>query len=480
MSSIDEKKGPAMASTRASISAGYTGDVEDPTGIYADSASDHFEVFKKTHADGSAAVDFRTVGWVRACMIFLKIIFATGVLSIPSAMYELGAVGGALSVVGWGALNTYLAVVQGDFRNNHAGVHTIVDMAEIVGGAWLKELTGALYLIAYAICGGSGIIGVSVGLNALSHHAACTVWWSLLATVVIAAFASVRKFHEIGALTWVGFFSIFVAVFIVVVGVTTTSRPAAAPQTGDFDLGYRVVAYPSFIAGMSASATIFVSSAGTSAMIPVIAEMRNPRDYRKALFVCMGFVNAAYLAFSLVVYKWCGKWVASPSLGSAGQTLKMVAYGIGLAGLVISACLYIHVAAKYVFVRLLRGTRHLQSGTWTHWAVWLGLTAGFSALSFLLASAIPIFNYLLALVGSLCFAPLAIMLPAYFWIYDHGAARTGSLGQQAFYWFHWVVFALGAFFLVGGTYGTCQLIRDAYATGLIGKAFDCADNSNSS
>jgi hypothetical protein len=42
--------------------------------------------------------------------------------------------------------------------------------------------------------------------------------------------------------------------------VTTLDRPAAAPQTGDFDLGYSVIAHPTFIAGMTASATIFISS----------------------------------------------------------------------------------------------------------------------------------------------------------------------------------------------------------------------------
>jgi hypothetical protein len=60
------------------------------------------EVFKKS-ADG---VDFRTVSWQRAVIIFLKIQVATGVLSIPSALYSLGAVGGGLSIVGWQAMNT--------------------------------------------------------------------------------------------------------------------------------------------------------------------------------------------------------------------------------------------------------------------------------------------------------------------------------------------------------------------------------------
>jgi len=99
------------------------------------------------------------------------------------------------------------------------------------------------------------------------------------------------------------------------IAVTTLNRPAAAPQTGDFDLGYYAIAHPTFIAGMSASATIFISSSGSSAFLPVIAEMKNPRDYKKALLMCMSLVNASYLTFRLVVYKWCGQWVASPSLG---------------------------------------------------------------------------------------------------------------------------------------------------------------------
>jgi hypothetical protein len=384
-------------------------------------------------------------------------------------MYSLGALGGALSVVAWGALNTYTAVIQGNFRNAHAGCHSIADMANVIGGVVLKELVGGLFLIAYVLCAGSGILGVSIGLNALSTHAACTVWWSFLATIFVAATASVRKFHTIGWLTWAGFASIFTAVFIVVIAVTTLDRPAAAPQTGEFDFGYHVIAHPTFIAGITATATIFVSSAGTSAFLPVISEMRNPKEFKKALYVCMGFVTAAYLSFALVVYKWCGKWVASPSLGSAGPTIKKVAYGIGLIGLIVSATLYLHVAAKYLFVRILRNTRHLQHSTWQHWTVWLSCTFGLSSISFILAEAIPIFNYLIALTGSICFAPLAIMLPGILWLYDHPHYRRGSLLQKVEYYAHTFLPLLGLFLCVGGTYGVVQSIIDAYASGEIGK-----------
>ncbi|KIW55414.1 hypothetical protein PV05_07697 [Exophiala xenobiotica] len=432
-----------------------------------------FEVFKK----GEGIVDFRTVTWYHASMIFLKIIFATGVLSIPTAMYTLGALPGAINIIAFTLLNGYCAIIQGNFRNSHAGCHSIADMAQLVGGPILKELVGFLFIAAYVICAGSGIIGVSAAFNALSNHALCTQWFAFIATVIVAVFASVRKFEKLAWLTWVGFISVFVAVMIIVIGVTTRNRPAIAPQAGPFDLGYRVVGNPTFIAGMTAVAAIFVSSAATAAFLPVISEMKKPRDYNKAVYVSMGIVTSAYLSFSLVVYKWCGKWVATPSLGSAGPTLKKVAYGVGIIGLVISACLYVHIGAKYLFVRILRKSRHLQANSIIHWGTWLACTIGMSIAGFLISSGIPIFNYLLGLAGTLCFAPVAISLPGWLWCYDHPHYWKGTFLQKVLYVFHVFMIALGLFVTIGGTYAVIQAIIDAYASGQIGAAFDCADNS---
>lgn len=117
-------------------------------------------------------------------------------------MVTLGAVPGAILIVAWGAINTYTAMVLGRFRNTHAGCHTVADMADRVWGAWFRELVGALYFIAYVLCAGTGILGSSVALNSLSSHATCTVVFSFVCTVVIAAMASFPKFHQIGWLTW--------------------------------------------------------------------------------------------------------------------------------------------------------------------------------------------------------------------------------------------------------------------------------------
>lgn len=131
-------------------------------------------------------------------------------------MYILGAFPGAINVLGWQFLNTYCAIVQGDFRSAHPGCHSIADMGNVVGGKIVKEITGVLFLLAYIIVAASGIVGVSTALNALSNHAICTNYFSIVAAVMVGIFASVRKFENIAWITWVGFISVFVAVFIVV------------------------------------------------------------------------------------------------------------------------------------------------------------------------------------------------------------------------------------------------------------------------
>ncbi len=69
---IDEKKVAVSGDTPpSSMEAGFTGDVMDPVN------DDDFEVFKK-NTDG---VQFRTVEWPRASVIFLKGIDLTPTLS---------------------------------------------------------------------------------------------------------------------------------------------------------------------------------------------------------------------------------------------------------------------------------------------------------------------------------------------------------------------------------------------------------------
>lgn len=71
------------------------------------------EVFHAT----SEGVNFRTVSWQRATVLFLKIQFAMSILAVPSSLASLGAVGGALSLVGWQTLNTCMSLFRAALSN---------------------------------------------------------------------------------------------------------------------------------------------------------------------------------------------------------------------------------------------------------------------------------------------------------------------------------------------------------------------------
>ncbi|KAG9765631.1 amino acid transporter, partial [Aureobasidium melanogenum] len=431
-------------------------------GIIADTQLGESQEVFQTHIDG---VDFRNVSWQLATVVFVKINFAMSILSIPAAMAALGSVGGSLSLIGFTGLNIYTALVLGDYRLEHTQCHMLADM---MGNIWGRVLISA-----------GEIVTTATAFNALSDHGTCTAVFSLVSAILITLCSSIRTFSRLGWLTWFGFLTFFLAVFIFTVAVTQQDRPAAAPKTGTFELGWTAITYPSFVVGMINASNIFVSTSGSSMFLPVISEMRRPQDYRKACLWAGLTVGAMYLTFSLVIYRWCGSWLSTPAFGSAGPLFKKISYGISLPGLIIGVGIYQHAAAKYAFVRLLRDSQHLQANTLVHWSTWLGINLALGTIAYIVAEAVPILNYLLALASALCFAPFSLVFPALLWMNDYKSFRSGTAAQKLKYGLHALIVVLGAFMVVGGTYAVGVSIKDAFANGLIGRVFDCRDNSGS-
>ena len=185
--------------------------------------------------------------------------------------------------------------------------------------------------------------------------------------------------------------------------------------------------------------------------LPVVSEMRHPRDYRRATIWAGFIVGVIYLVFCMVTYRYTGVWLSTPAFGSAGTPFKKVSYGIALPGLIIGVGIYQHVAAKYVLVRILRDSDHLQANTVLHWSTWLGINLVLGVLGFVVAEAVPILNFLLGLAGALCFAPFSLVFPMLLWMHDYKTYSAGSLQKKALLGFHVLILLLGLFMVVAGT-----------------------------
>lgn len=263
--------------------------------------------------------------------------------------------------------------------------------------------------------------------------------------------------------------------------VGVQDRPDAAPQGGEWASDYKLFGNPTFAEATSALASLVFAYAGTPAFFSIASEMRDPRYYTRSLMICQTCVTSIYIAIGTVVYYYCGSYVASPALGSAGVVMKKVCYGLALPGLIVTTTLMTHYPAKYAFVRILRGSHHLTENSVIHWVTWLGCTFSVALIAYIIASAIPVFYGLVALVGALlgtlmCFQPMGCM-----WLYDNWGKRKTGASTKWTLMVCWCVFVIasGTFLMVAGTYGAIVGIVADYKASGGSAAWSCADNSNS-
>ena len=66
------------------------------------------------------------------------------------------------------------------------------------------------------------------------------------------------------------------------------------------------------------------------AFFSFISELKNPKDFPKALALLQVSDITMYIVVAVVVYCYGGNDVASPALGAAGPVVKKIAYGIAI------------------------------------------------------------------------------------------------------------------------------------------------------
>lgn len=131
---------------------------------------------------------------------------------------------------------------------------------------------------------------------------------------------------------------------MVTIAVAVQDRPDSAPPGPWTGSDWKVVGSPTFPQAVSAISTFIFAYTGTPFYFPIIAEMRDPRHFTRALVLCQSVVTVVFLAIGIIVYYFCGSYVVSPALGSAGVLIKKISYGIALPGLIASSTLSTHVS----------------------------------------------------------------------------------------------------------------------------------------
>ncbi|KAJ9106704.1 hypothetical protein QFC20_004035 [Naganishia adeliensis] len=395
--------------------------------------------------------NYRNLGWIHATVLMIKTQIGLGVLAIPSVMHTLGVVPGVITILLVAAMTTWAAYVVGSFKRRHPEVYTLADVGQLMFGPVGREVFGALYWIFLTAVAGAGMLGFATGLNAIitKEKGICHVVYVLVGAILGFSVSSIQTLEKIGWFGWVG-----------LAGILSSDRPAAAPATGPFNIEIEIIGHPSFVEAINAVSTIISPN-----FFNIVAEMRDPADFTKAMLCCQSVVTSTYLILGGVVYHYVGQYIASPALGSAGATMVRVCYGLALPGLLVGIVLNTHMPAKYVFVRLFKNSPHLASNTAIHWMGWLGCVFANCAISFIIAEAIPIFGDLISLIGALLATFLALQATGMMWIWDHKGAHKSRLSVKLLFgWNVWLIVG-GTFAMVAGTYTSILAIRSTIASG---------------
>nr|POE90114.1 hypothetical protein CFP56_20581 [Quercus suber] len=146
------------------------------------------------------------------------------------------------------------------------------------------------------------------------------------------------------------------------------------------------------------------SYGGATLFNELMAEMRRPLDFWKALICAETFIFSVYITMGLVVYSYQGQYTFNPAyqgIPNSAYAWQTVGNAINFISGLIAALLYGNIGIKVFYAAVLRDVFHLPeldktTGKW----IWVALVPIYWSLAFVLAAAIPQISYLSAFNGA--------------------------------------------------------------------------------
>lgn len=301
----------------------------------------------------------------------------------------------------------------------------------------------------------------------MSSGAVCTVGFSAIWAVLSFVCSLPRTFDTLSKLATLSAGFTFVSVLLAAIFAGIEAHPYqynTGGKTGSLVGNPIVLVIPaagtSFVSGMNAFLNISYTFIGQITIPSFIAEMKEPKDFPKALWAVTICEIIVFSLTASIVYVYTGtQYNTSPAFGSLGnETFKKVSFSFMIPTLIFLGVLYASVSARFVFFRIFEGTRHKGNHTVLGWATWAGILAATWIMAFIIAEVIPFFSDLLSLMSSLfdSFFGFIFWGTAYMRMRraDYGPgwfSKRGIRGISGFI-LNVILIGIGLFMLSAGTY----------------------------
>ena len=312
----------------------------------------------------------------------------------------------------------------------------------------------------------------------MSGGAVCTVGFSAIWAVLSFVCSLPRTFDTLSKLATLSAIFTFLSVLLAAIFAGIEAHPYlydTGGKSGSYVGNPIVLVIPAagtgFVNGMNAFLNISYTFIGQITIPSFIAEMKEPKDFPKALWAVTICEIIVFSVTASIVYVYTGtQYNTAPAFGSLGSELyKKVSFSFMIPTLIFLGVLYASVSARFVFFRIFEGTRHKGNHTVVGWATWAGILAATWILAFIIAEVIPFFSDLLSLMSSLfdSFFGFIFWGTAYMRMRraDYGPGWLSKRGIRGISGFtlNVILICVGLFMLTAGTYvSTLSVGVDAY------------------
>ena len=329
---------------------------------------------------------------------------------------------------------------------------------------------GFLILLA-----GSHVLTGTIAINKLvARPEMCAVAWSVLAAVILFAFAIPKTFKD---LTWFGYIdvlSVLSAVFIVIVAAAMGVRDPQLERDA-VEWSWWPPADTSFDEIFLPVTNIIFAYSFSVCQYALMDEMHTPEDYMKSVWT-LGLIEIVlYTVVGATLYVFVGSGVRELALLTGSPLISRIALGVALPVIFISGSINITVVAKYLVERCDSKNKAKLMESKHAWTAWITLVAVITILTWAIAEAVPFFKGLLGIISSLFVSGFCYYFPAIFWFFE--LAKDGEWHRG------WknrcqsiicaCILLMGIFTLVAGSYSSVMLIIKQYQDDDVRAPFTC-------
>lgn len=252
---------------------------------------------------------------------------------------------------------------------------------------WAWYFTAVMFLLNNTFIQGFHCLVGAKYLNTMTNGGLCTVGFSAIMAVISFVCSLPRTFSALARIATFSAFFTFVSVLLATIFAGIEAHPKGYPSKGEIQVLVIPAAGTTFVAGMNAFMNISYTFIGQITIPSFIAEMKEPKDFPKALWAV---TIAEVILFSLVgaiIYAYTGtNYNTAPAFGSLGNELYLkVSFSFMIPTLIFLGVLYASVSARFLFFRFFGGSRHMSNHTVAGWAGWAGILAVTWVCAFIIA-----------------------------------------------------------------------------------------------